>query len=270
VVLGLSRVVDLLEVQLRPLLHDAVAHADVGLHRAVGIFLLDEVDADHPRPPVGAGFVEHAEVDIFGQRLEAEEDEGRTEGRVVLDDLIVDLVEGLHELALVVPLHKVALVVVFGELAEERPKLNAVVAIADVLEQHVAHVLLEDVQREHQDEEVGDLHFEQHPEVVLVARYHLQLLLRQHRQVRHQLHQLPLVGQLFRQLAETNPALLLCLLRRTDLERLAVSCQVDVGVSDDVLAVLDRGLLTKSSSSLQSKWSWCSTPLGMSLRNSYN
>lgn len=231
---------------MRPFLHDPVSHPDVGLHRSVGVLLLHEVDSHHSRPLVGAGLVQKFEVFLFGVRFEAEEDEGRAEVGVLLEDLEVDFVEGLHVHALVVRLHEVALLVVLAELAQQGPELHPLVAVFDVFQQHVPHVLLEDVQREHQHEEVADFLLEKHPEIVLPARHHLQLLLLQHRQVGHELHRLPLVRHLLRQLLKTYPPLLLGLLHWPYLKALAIGSKVDVGVGHDALAILNRTCDTKS------------------------
>jgi len=187
---------------------------------------------------------------------------------MLLEDLEVDFVEGLHVHALVVGLHEVAPLVVFVELAQQGPELHPLVPVFYVFQQHVSHVLLEDVQCEHQHEKVADFLFKEHPEIVLVARDHLQLLLLQHRQARHELHRLPLVRHLLRQLLKTYPPLLLGLLDWPYFEALAVGSKVDVGVGHDAVAILDKACRTKSSSSLQSKWSWCSAPFGMSFRSS--
>jgi hypothetical protein len=75
---------------------------------------------------------------------------------VLLEDLEVDFVEGLHVHALVVGLHEVAPLVVFVELAQQGPELHPLVPVFYVFQQHVSHVLLEDVQCEHQHEKVAD------------------------------------------------------------------------------------------------------------------
>lgn len=66
-------------------------------------------------------------------------------------------------------LQEVALVVVLVELAEQSTKLNSLIAVLDVLEEHVANVLLEDVECKHQYEEVANFFFEEHPEIMLIA-----------------------------------------------------------------------------------------------------
>jgi len=88
---------------------------------------------------------------------------------VVCPDLVVDLVEGLHELLLVVLLDHVAVLVVLGESGEEGPELEPIVAVADVFQQQVLGVALEDVQREIDCEEVGDLLLETGPHFSLLV-----------------------------------------------------------------------------------------------------
>jgi len=187
VVLGLACMVHFLEVEVGPLLYDFVANPDVGFHGAVGVLLLHEVDADHPFPLVGASLVEPVEVALLSVELEAEEDEAGGEVGVLSLDCEVDLVEGLHERALVVLLEEVALAVVLGQLDKQCAELHPLVPVPDVLQQHVPHVLLEDVQREDQHEEAPDLLLEQHPELVLRPRHHSQLLLLEHGDVGHEM-----------------------------------------------------------------------------------
>jgi hypothetical protein len=141
---------------MRPFLHDPVSHPDVRLHRSVGVLLLHEVNSHHSRPLVRAGLVQHFEVFLLSQRFEAEEDECCAEVGMLLEDLEVDFVEGLHVHALVVGLHEVAPLVVFVELAQQGPELHPLVPVFYVFQQHVSHVLLEDVQCEHQHEKVAD------------------------------------------------------------------------------------------------------------------
>ena len=172
VVLGLASVVHLLQVQVRPLFQDPVAHADVRLHRPIGVFLLHEVDPDHARPLVGAGLVQPAEVAFLSIEFESKEDETCREGGVLLPYLVIDLVEGSHELALVVLLDEGSVGVVLLELDQESPELHSLVAVLEVLEQDVPHVFLEDVQGEEQDEEAADFLLEEHPEVMLHSRNH--------------------------------------------------------------------------------------------------
>lgn len=263
-VFGLSGVVDLLEVQVCPLLYYPVSDPNIWFHRTVGVFLLDEVDTNHAWPLVGACLVEAVEVALLGVELEAEEDKACAELRVLLFDLKVDLVEGLHEHALFVLLDEVALGVVFDQFDQQGSKLDSVVAIPDILQQYMPGVLFEDVQREDQHEEVAYLLLEQHPKVMLHSRYNLQLLLLQHGYVGHVVHQRPQVCELLSQRGKTNPSLLLGLLLGSYLKMLLLVVEVDIGVSDDVFFVLNTHSLTKSSSSAQSKCRWCSTPLGIS------
>lgn len=84
-------------------------------------------------------------------------------------DFLVDLVEGIHVHLLIVFLHLVAVLVVLGEFAENGAELDPIIAVPYVFQQHMSHVLLEDVESKHKDEEVRDLLLENHPELMLVA-----------------------------------------------------------------------------------------------------
>ena len=118
---------------------------------------MHEIDANHPWPLVGAGLVQHFKVFLLSQCLKSKEDEGSAEIRMLLHHLEVHLIEGLHEHALVVCSEDVPFVVILIELAEEGPKLDPFVAVPDVLEEDMAHVLLKDVEGEDEDEKVADL-----------------------------------------------------------------------------------------------------------------
>lgn len=65
-----------------------------------------------------------------------------------LDDVIVDLVEGIHEDFLVMFLDELSSSAVFVQLSQECSELDPFIAVFDVLEEDVAGVLLEDVEGE--------------------------------------------------------------------------------------------------------------------------
>ena len=60
---------------MRPLLADSIADSDVGLHRTIGVFLLDKVNTHHSLPFIRTSLVEPLKVYLFGVHLEAKEDE---------------------------------------------------------------------------------------------------------------------------------------------------------------------------------------------------
>lgn len=56
-VFGLTGMVDFFEIEVSPFFDDSITDSNVRLHGTIGILLLDEIDADHSRPLVRAGFI---------------------------------------------------------------------------------------------------------------------------------------------------------------------------------------------------------------------
>lgn len=114
-------------------------------------------------------------------------------------------------------------------------------------------VFLEDMHRIVNRKEICNFGLKEVPECFLIATSLQQLLLAQHRDIRHEFNKLSLIVEVLPCLSKRHPMILLCLLFGAYLKALPICSQVHIWISNNMLSILHPTIFTKSSSSLQSK-----------------
>lgn len=149
--------------------------------------------------------------------------------------------------------NQVSLSIIFIQRTQERPKLQSLIAIGDILQQQMTGIFLENMQRKVNGEKVTDLLLKTSPHLTLHIGQSQQLLTVQHGYVGHRPHKSRLISIFFTFLRHRNPSLSLGLLLSTQPETFSIRSQVNDGVCYDMLTVLHMPGCTNSSSSAQSK-----------------
>lgn len=130
----LSSVVCLLQIKMSPFFYNSITYLNIGFHRTIGIFLLNEIDSYHSWPLIWASLIEHSEISLFIEGLQAKEYESWAESRMIFDNLKINFIKGFHKQTFIMGFNKVTSFIVLSKFGEESSKLYALVSILNVFE----------------------------------------------------------------------------------------------------------------------------------------
>lgn len=136
------------DVEMCIFLDYSVSHSNVGLHWAIGIFLLDEVNTDCSRPFIGANFIQSVEIDLLWVHFKAEKDQTWAELRMHFFDLKVHLIKSIHICLFIMYFNKFTILVILCQLTKQSSELDSVISISDVFEKNMFDVFFEYVKSE--------------------------------------------------------------------------------------------------------------------------
>lgn len=130
----LSSVVYLLQIKMSPFFYYSITDLNIGFHRTIGIFLLNEIDSYHSWPLIWASLIEHSEISFFIESFQAKEYESWAESRMIFDNLKINFIKGFHKQTFIMGFNKITFFIVLSKFGEESSKLYALVSILNVFE----------------------------------------------------------------------------------------------------------------------------------------
>lgn len=130
----LSSMVYLLQIKMSPFFYNSITYLNIGFHRTIGIFLLNEIDSYHSWPLIWASLIEHSEISFFIESFQAKEYESWAESRMIFDNLKINFIKGFHKQTFIMRFNKVTFFIVLSKFGEESSKLYALVSILNVFE----------------------------------------------------------------------------------------------------------------------------------------
>jgi hypothetical protein len=145
VISTIAGMVALPDPNVREIIENFIRDCIIALERAIGIFLLNKIEADG-QPPVEIHHIsQNLLIFIIFQSPQTEEDEPYAEPWIVLFDPIVDFIESACKSLPVMLLHELAFLVVLFQLGQKSSEFNPLVAVSDVFLEDVLGIAREDV-----------------------------------------------------------------------------------------------------------------------------
>jgi len=130
----LASVVYLLQIKMSPFFDNFITNSNIGLHRTIRIFLLNEIDSYHSWPLIWASLIEHSEISFFIEGLQAKEYETWAESRMIFDNLKINFIKCFHKQSFIMGFNIVTFFIVLSKFREESSKLYPLVSILNVFE----------------------------------------------------------------------------------------------------------------------------------------
>lgn len=130
----LSSMVYLLQIKMSPFFYNSITDLNIGFHRTIRIFLLNEIDSYHSWPLIWASLIEHSEISFFIESFQAKEYESWAESRMIFDNLKINFIKGFHKQTFIMGFNKITFFIVLSKFGEESSKLYALVSILNVFE----------------------------------------------------------------------------------------------------------------------------------------
>lgn len=234
VIFGLSSMIDLFVVELGMPGKHSINNGIVFFQWAKQVLLLHEVQTNSLVPFQLANLLEKSFISLRREHFQTKEDKSHSKSWMLFRYLIINFVKSLSELALWMSFHEISLGIILIECWKKRPKLDALVAIVDILQQKMPDILFEDVKWEIDWEEISDLLLKAIPHLFLDVWEHQQFFTVQHCQTRHKSNKCILISMFLPLLFHRDPAFELSLFLRAHLKCLPIGRKIDDRVVDDI------------------------------------
>lgn len=179
-ILRLSSVIDFLVVEMRVLGQNPIDDGVIFCQASKKIFLLNKIQTNCFIPVQFAYLGEEFLVLLRREELESEKDEASRKFRILLSNLVIDLIKDIHKFLFVMLLDEIAFSIVFIQFRQKSSELYSVISILYEFKKHMPSILFEDVQGKNQNKEIADFFLKTVPHLLLNKRHCHQFFSAQH------------------------------------------------------------------------------------------